>query len=209
MRPPSDVGVGWGGGFGRPAGKKTPFPPATPRGGIGHSRTHPTNNSRAVLRYFHGPWGGELNMEKGATHNQARWGLGIEGSLENGPLIGQIFFCSPLWVPCFHGFSLHTFIFTQLSLPLTARVKIETQGKGNIGNKPGFFACFVSKKLQKCRPGRFWFLETKHMGFVRCFSHHSPGYFVSISFLRRPSQVRSAGTEKRQMANSFTGAPCI
>ena len=26
------------------------------------------------------------------------------------------------------------------------RVEVETQGKGNIGNKPGFFACFVSKK---------------------------------------------------------------
>jgi hypothetical protein len=27
-----------------------------------------------------------------------------------------------------------------------ARVEVETQEKGNIGNKPGFFACFVSKK---------------------------------------------------------------
>jgi hypothetical protein len=27
-----------------------------------------------------------------------------------------------------------------------ARVEVETQGKGNIGNKPGFFVCFVSKK---------------------------------------------------------------
>jgi len=26
------------------------------------------------------------------------------------------------------------------------RVEVETQGNGNIGNKPGFFACFVSKK---------------------------------------------------------------
>jgi len=26
------------------------------------------------------------------------------------------------------------------------RVEVETQEKGNIGNKPGFFACFVSKK---------------------------------------------------------------
>ena len=67
------------------------------------------------------------------------------------------------------------------------RVEVETQGNGNIGNKPGFFACFVSKKQQKYRPGRFWFLETKHMGLVRCFSHHSPGYFVSTFFLRGAS----------------------
>ena len=26
------------------------------------------------------------------------------------------------------------------------RDEVETQEKGNIGNKPGFFACFVSRK---------------------------------------------------------------
>jgi hypothetical protein len=29
---------------------------------------------------------------------------------------------------------------------MITRVEVETQGKGNIGNKPGFFVCFVSKK---------------------------------------------------------------
>jgi len=60
-----------------------------------------------------------------------------------------------------------------------------------------------------CRLGCFWFLETKHMGFARRFSHNSPVYFVSIFFLRGAPQVGSAGTKKRQIANSFTGSPCI
>ena len=60
-----------------------------------------------------------------------------------------------------------------------------------------------------CRLGCFWFLETKHMGFARRFSHNSPVYFVSIFFLRGAPQVGSAGTKKRQMANSCTGSPCI
>jgi len=47
------------------------------------------------------------------------------------------------------------------------------------------------------------------MGLVRCFSRHLPGYFVSISFLRGVSQVGSAVTEKRQIANSSTGSSCI
>ena len=67
----------------------------------------------------------------------------------------------------------------------------------------GFCAIWV------CISSSFWFLETKHMGLVRCFSRHLPGYFVSISFLRGVSQVGSEGTEKRQIANSCTGSPCI
>ena len=47
------------------------------------------------------------------------------------------------------------------------------------------------------------------MGLVRCFSHHSPGYFVSISFLRGASQLGSVGIEKRQISNSCTGSPCV
>jgi hypothetical protein len=31
-------------------------------------------------------------MEMGTTHHQTRWGVGIEGSLENDPLIGQMVF---------------------------------------------------------------------------------------------------------------------
>jgi hypothetical protein len=36
-----------------------------------------------------------------------------------------------------------------------------------------------------------------------------PGYFFSISFLRGAPQVGSAGSEKRQLANFCTEAPCI
>ena len=96
-----------------------------------------------------------------------------------------------------------------LGVEVKNRVEVETQEKGNIGNKPRFCACFVSKKQEMCRPGRFWFLETKHMGFARRFSHNSPVYFVSIFFLRGAPQVGSAGTKKRQIANSCTGSPCI
>ena len=32
------------------------------------------------------------------------------------------------------------------AMTILSRVEVETQGNGNIGNKPGFFACFVSKK---------------------------------------------------------------
>ena len=46
---------------------------------------HPTDNSRAVIRYFHRPQGGGLSMEMGTTHHQTRWGVGIEGSLEKWP----------------------------------------------------------------------------------------------------------------------------
>jgi hypothetical protein len=39
-----------------------------------------------------------------------------------------------------------TIIFVFVPMGALARVEVETQGNGNIGNKPGFFACFVSKK---------------------------------------------------------------
>jgi hypothetical protein len=35
---------------------------------------HPTDNVRAVFRYFHRPRGGGLNMEMYTTHHQTRWG---------------------------------------------------------------------------------------------------------------------------------------
>ena len=43
---------------------------------------HPSDNFRAVFRYFHRPRGGGLNMEMGTTHHQTRWGVGIERSMD-------------------------------------------------------------------------------------------------------------------------------